>query len=672
MDVAGGKADKYLQYMTRTILLLTILAIMSGNVYGQYQPQPLIGDGACQFKSRFLQRQGKGTEIAETGYGVDVSYYKINLDIAVSPQYLRGVVTIKGISTLDSLTTMFLDLSSGMTVDSILIQGRRAPFTRYTSAIGIALDKAYRKGEIVTAEVHYGGLPPNTGFGSFQFSSHAGQPWVWSLSEPYGARDWWPCKDHPIDKADSADIWITCPASLKAGSNGRLIAVIDNGNGTRTFRWSERYPIASYLISVALTNFTEFSNWFRYAPADSMVILNYVLPEHLAAALAILPKTVSMLQIFSDKFGLYPFILEKYGHAEFGWGGAMEHQTMTSTTTFDEGTIAHELAHQWFGDLITCANWQSLWLNEGFATYSEALYRETAYGKAQYNGTMAQRMSFALGAVGTLYVQDTADVRNLFSNSRVYSKGASVLHMLRHVLGDSVFFASLRAYVADPRVRFRTATTADFQRACESVSGKPLDYFFAEWVFGEKYPQYDLQWNSRSSGAGYETDLTIEQITQTANPLFFTMPVDIRLSTAGWDTTVVLINTASGQRFTIPSSHKPTKVELDPDSWILHQDLNADQTLPADFDMAQNFPNPFNAGTSILFRVPHRSVATLEVVNILGERIATLLDGRIEAGIHSVSWNGTTSNGRTVPTGVYFYRLSTEGASVTKKMALVR
>jgi hypothetical protein len=403
-----------------------------------------------------------------------------------------------------------------------------------------------------------------------------------------------------------------------------------------------------------------------------MQILNLVLPEHLTEALAELPKSVTMLGIFSELFGLYPFVREKYGHAEFGRGGAMEHQTMTSTTTFDENTIAHELAHQWFGDLITCASWPNLWLNEGFATYCESLYREAHYGRSEYWNTIGIRMSEALDASGSLYVQDTSDVRNLFDNARVYAKGASVLHMLRHVLGDSTFFSALRAYVADPRIRYATATTADFQRNCETVSGTSLGYFFDEWVFGEKYPQYSYYWTTRPVSPGYEMTVTIDQVTGTSNPTFFTMPLDFRVHGAGWDTTVMLYHTFSGQQFTFPVSHEPIRGELDPDHWILREFSNPDAGLPQQLFLAQNFPNPFNNATTIVFQIPHRAEITLKIFDILGSEVTTVEEGKADPGSYRVTWAGTASDGRLVASGVYICRLSSGSFQTTRKMILVR
>ena len=425
---------------------------------------------------------------------VNALYYRLDLRLDIPSSTLTGVVILRARVVADSTTYLLLDLSPSMTLDSARFNGRRLTAVRYPQSISIELPRTFYVARNLTVEIAYHGTPLATGFGSFQFSSHETGPWIWSLSQPYGARDWWPCRDHPLDKADSVDILITCPTGLRVGSNGKLMAVVDNGDGSSTHIWSERYPIATYLVSIAVSNYAVFSDWFVYSPTDSMEILNYVLPAHLTAALEELPKTVTMLRVFSTLYGPYPFLKEKYGHSEFNRGGAMEHQTMTSTTTFAEDVISHELAHQWFGDLITCATWQDLWLNEGFATYSESLYREARYGQSEYWRLIGERMISAKSAKGPLFKTDTSTVSELFAVTGVYAKGASVLHMLRHVVGDSMFFRILRTYAADTRFRYGTASTADFQGVCEAVAGKSLGYFFDEWIYGESYPRYTLRW----------------------------------------------------------------------------------------------------------------------------------------------------------------------------------
>jgi aminopeptidase N len=500
---------------------------------------------------------------------IDAKYYRLNLRITTSPQYLYGTMTMNALSTVDNISSVTLDLMNSLTVDSVKVDGVKTGSVQQTSTVTITLDRAYNAGEMIHLQVFYRGVPGSSGFGSFEFSSHNSVPWVWTLSEPYGAKDWWPCNDHPSDKADSADILVTCDSSYKVGSNGKLLSVINNHNGTSTHHWQTHYPISTYLICIAITNYAQFSNWFHYSSSDSMEVLNYVLPEHLASAQAGLPNAVTGLQIFSDLFGLYPFINEKFGHAEFGWGGGMEHQTMTYLTGFGEWLVIHELAHEWFGDMITCRTWPDLWLNEGFATYLEVLYNEKKYGTASYWGEMPGIMSYAKNATGSVYLQDTSSVGYMFDGARVYDKGAAVLHMLRHVLGDTVFFHSMYDYANDPELKYGTAITRDFQHVCETTSGVDLNYFFDEWIFGEKFPQYKYGWTIDSTMGGFSVIIGVNQTTGTSNPAFFTMPIDFKISASGWDTTVVLLNNQVSQTFIVNVSHRPLSVSLDPEGWIM-------------------------------------------------------------------------------------------------------
>jgi aminopeptidase N len=627
---------------------------------------------------------------------IDVTYYKLNLTLTTSPQYLRGVVTVKARSTATNLTSVVLDLNSVMTVDSVKSGTTKLFFAQQPSIVTITLDRSYGIGELITLDIYYGGVPSSTGFGTFTFSSHAAEPWVYTLSEPYGAKDWWPCKDHPTDKADSVDIWVTVDSTLKVGSNGKLIGVISNTDGTKTYRWAERYPISTYLVSLAISNYAEFTNWWRYTQTDSMPVLHYVLPEHLANALANLPRTVDMLQIYSNAYGRYPFINEKYGHSEFGWGGGMEHQTMTSLSGFSEALVAHELAHQWFGDMITCATWPNIWLNEGFATYSVAVYYEGKYGAPAYWSYINSQMNSAKSASGSVYVQDTLNLNTLFSNSLVYAKGATVLHMLRHVLGDSVFFHALRTYAADPRYRFGVATTENFRHVCEDVSGKQLGYFFDEWIYGQGYPQYQYAWRAiPDTDGGYIVPIRITQ-TPSLNPAFFTMPVDVRLTGTGLDTTVALFDSAADQLFSVHVPILPTLAQCDPNNWILKDatlvtfDDVGIAYVPGSFSLAQNYPNPFNPVTTIGFRVqgfgsqnpgpvtqdpgsnsrnpvPGTVTVRLSVYDLLGREVAVLVSEKKDPGDYQVQFDGSA-----LSSGVYYYRLQAGAFVQSKKMLLLK
>jgi aminopeptidase N len=588
-----------------------------------------------------------------------VTYYGLNLRLTTAPPFLEGAVTIRGICRAAAPRFLVLDLSENMRIDSVRVGGSAAAVTQQPSAFTVSLDSGFRPNDIILLEIFYRGVPQASGLGSFVFSSHAGTPWVWSLSEPYGARDWWPCKDQPGDKADSVDITVTCDSAFSVGSNGRLLSVQNNPGGTRTTRWQERYPIATYLVSVAVTNYAHFSNWFHYSPSDSMEVLNYVLPESLSSARALLPNAVDGLRRFSGLFGLYPFVNEKYGHSQFS-GGGMEHQTMTSITGFDEEMVIHELAHQWFGDMITCRSWQHLWLNEGFATYCTALYEELKYGTGAYQTFMALRMDQARGAAGSVFVEDTSNVRNLFNSGRVYSKGAAVLHMLRHVLGDSVFFRSIKGYANDPRLKYGTATTEDLKRNCEQTSGKDLGYFFDEWIYGENYPHYSYGWNVTGTSGRKVVRLSITQSTGTSNPVYFKMPVDFRMAAQGWDSTITLFNDAPEQVFSFTVPVVIESLQLDPANWILKGAVELPLVPePSEFHLFQNYPNPFNISTHVQYSVPHRATVSLIIFDLQGRRVATLVSGTRNVGTYSAVWDAAG-----MPSGVYLCRMEATGATI--------
>ena len=605
---------------------------------------------------------------------INVSYYKLDLRISTSPNHLRGTVTVKATSLLPGLASVSLDLMNTLTVDSVTMAGSRVQFVQHPAAVTIQLNRSYGYGEMVVLDIFYRGTPVSTGFGTFEFGGHLDTPWVWTLSEPYGARDWWPCKDHPMDKADSVDVWVTCRNDFKVASNGKLLGIVGNSDSTHTYKWSERYPITTYLVFISLTNYATFTDWFRYSPTDSMPVINYVLPENLADARDSMSKVIDMLQIFSDRFGLYPFINEKFGHAEFGRGGAMEHQTMTSLVRYAYGeyVLAHELGHQWFGDLITCASWRHLWLNEGFASYAEVLYAEGKYGVATYRGRVLADMATAKTAVGPVYKADTTDIRQLFDQPTVYRKGLSTLHMLRHVIGDSLFFRSLRSFVADSRYRFGVATTENFKDVCEDVSARQLDWFFDQWIYGEKYPRYSYSWQAvPDTDGGFRVNISLNQTTGTTNPSFFTMPIDFKFTAAGWDSTVVLFNNTNPQYFGVHVPHQPTRVELDPDNWILKDVASSSSVAssgnPSSFRLDQNFPNPFNPSTRILFQIPVSGFVSLRVYDLLGREVATLMNEVKHPGTYSVHWNASD-----VASGTYLYRLQSGSFVDVKKLVVLR
>ncbi len=602
----------------------------------------------------------------------DVTFYDIDLKIDPDTQTISGIVGVQGISLISVLDIVELDLYSGLNIESIKNEnGDDLNYTHSSNLLSITLNNPVSEGNSFMIIIIYNGSPPTTGFGSFTFSQYSGEPMIWSLSEPYGARDWWPCKDTPTDKADSVDISLEIPTGLIAASNGKLFNTVDDGDWT-IFHWQERYPIATYLVSVAIYPYKVFYDWYKYSPTDSMRLEYYVFPDNYDAVQNNYGLTKDMIGAFADRFGEYPFINEKYGHAEFTWGGGMEHQTLTSLGGYGEGLIAHELGHQWWGDMVTCANFHHIWLNEGFATYSEALWYEKRDNDIQsLHNDMANNLNWYGFRPGTIYVEDTTSVSSIFNGSLSYAKASWVVHMLRHVVGDTDFFDGLKEY--GDRYRFKSAVTEQFQEVIEEISGKDLESFFQRWIYGELYPIYEVIYSQSDNNL-------LVQINQIQDSDVFEMPIDIKATFAdASESTWVVQNTRRSELFTLalPVSRIVDSVELDPDNWILkkisgiHIDTLGNGIIPDEFYLYPVYPNPFNANTNIRFSVLEESKVMLAIRDVTGRKIwgKTML---VKAGIHRIQWNGKDANGNKVSSGIYIIEASNGVKFKTGKMLLLR
>lgn len=537
---------------------------------GQLGPREIHQIMWDQLRPRLALRQAMSlAQAAKAGSNwqeYDMRYYNINLRIDHVAKVVYGRVGTFGNVAVTSLDSIAVDLLSNMAVDSIYNESGLLTFSHPNDVLTIHLERAYAQGERFHFTVVYHGTPTGTGFQGFSFSTRNSKPLITTLSEPMGARSWWPCNDIPRDKADSVDMIVTVDTSLKVSSNGLVISDVNNGDATHTVHWHEQYPITTYLVSLALYPYSVWDSWYHYGSNDSMLLRFHVYPDQLSAsktAFAILPAAIGDL---ASRFGEYPFIAEKYGLTHFDWGGAMEHQTNTSTEASSFGNsasvIVHELGHQWWGDMVTCDDWHHIWMNEGFATYSEALYFEITTGVSYYHSYM-NSMEFTSG--GSIYISDTTNVNTIFG-SIVYDKGGWVLHMLRHIVGDAAFFQGLLNY--RNQYMWSTATTEDFRQVMEQTSGMDLSWFFQEWIYGTYRPTYYYSYLSEAvPDGGYITYLTVRQA-QSTSPQVFTMPVDIRITSASTTTTQTIFNNQRSQNFTLMSLAAPTAVAFDPDRWI--------------------------------------------------------------------------------------------------------
>ncbi len=524
----------------------------------------------------------------------DITYHRLEWEVDPAVSYISGIVTTYFTPTVNDFNQINFDLVDEMVVNEIIYHDTTLTYSLSDDNLQIELPEVIENGMIDSIQIIYEGAPANTGFGAFATGTHNGEPTLWTLSEPYGAKSWWPCKQDLNDKIDSIDILVTTPELYRVGSNGLLINEMTD-SGYTTFHWRHRYAIPAYLISLAVANYQTFTDYVYLDDGDSIMILNYVYEGNLEDAQNRLNSTVEIMQLFNDLFGLYPFADEKYGHAEFGWGGGMEHQTMSSMGSFSYGLQAHELAHQWFGDKVTCGSWQDIWLNEGFATYLTAL--TTEYLTPNLNDWNNWKIS-AINTItnrpnGSTFVDDTTSVNRIFSSRLTYTKGAFILHMLRWVMGDDDFFQSLRNYLSDPELAYGYARTTDLKNHMEAVSGIELTEFLNDWFYGQGYPSYTIDYIPRETSI----DLTISQITSHNSVEFFEMPLPIKISGSGHDTIVIVNHTFSGQDFHIDLPFTPTSIEFDPDHWILSRDNEINM-----FSKTNNAY--FNASDITLYPIP--------------------------------------------------------------------
>ena len=505
----------------------------------------------------------------------DVQNHNLDFSFDIPAKILYGRMEMEAQSLTDTLNQVYINLLDNMTVEYVKIDGEDVSYERNEEYLIINSKGLIGKFDNFIVSVKYQGKPELQGFDSFAIKEFGGYPALYTLSEPTYAPTWWPCKDLPSDKF-TVSLNITVPGELTAASVGTLESTQDNGDGTKTFSWKSSYPITTYLVSLAIGKYDTWEE--EYTSLDgttTMPVVYYSYVPYTNKAKRDWDNTVEMIEYFSGLFGEYPFINEKYGMAMFGWtSGAMEHQTLSSmgylTVTGNkmfETVVAHELVHQWFGDAISPETWMDLWLNEGFASYGEALWMEHKKGKdALFSYMQKEDYGFFLG---TVY-----DPEGFIFGPTVYQKGSWVLHMLRGVVGDSTFFKILNTYYEE--YKYKTANTEQFREVCERVSGMNLEDFFEQWVtIGKGRPVYQYSWSAEKYDGQEGTDaytlrLEVEQVQdEKSNWSIFKMPVEVTVETDMGTEKLIFFNDKRTQQFTHPVSGKPSKVYLDKDGWIL-------------------------------------------------------------------------------------------------------
>jgi len=627
----------------------------------------------CSHEKSASRWQTQNSTLNQNQEKIDIKFYELNLDINFNSSRIRGSVTVNGVIGNIYPDFIELDFYDNMTVDSILQNNIPILYLHENDMLKIPIsDITIDDENLFSLTIFYQGTPDHCGAGGFKFDEHQNIGHVWTLSEAYCARSWWPCKDDPSDKADSVNIIISVPLepAYIVASNGLLSSTTINSN-KKTYFWKERYPITTYLVSLAIYPYTKWvDQYVSPISSDTMLIEHYVFPDRYEASYPNYSLTKDMLSFFSELFGEYPFISEKYGHADFTWGGGMEHQTLSSMGSFSQNLMVHELGHSWWGNLITCKTFNDIWLNEGFARYCQALWAEHMYGREAYFDFMNNHAYYG---AGTIYVENPSSNSQIFSAGLSYNKASWVLHMLRHKVGETMFFDILKSYASNDSLSYNAASTSDFQKVCEDISGLDLEQFFQQWIYGEKYPKYELSWWHEGNGI---YNVKIDQV-QSYN--FFSMPIDLKFSGSAGpmlvDTTIVIENYNSSQLYEFSGfNFLVENVMLDPENWILKEATYSvneiDNILPDRVEVEKAFPNPFNSMVKLSFYINPQFGDTHVNVNIFdlrGKIVESLIDNEFIPGYHTTFWN---ANGKS--SGVYFIQLATDNYIDSQKILFLK
>lgn len=623
--------------MKKAYLLLLCLPISF--VFAQNNPTTRASIAEAEMKSaaRLMDLQ-----VNPNTANYDITYHKLEFTVNPNAKFISGKITTT-FTALANMNTITFDFANTLTTSSVKKGSTNLTFTENTNnELIITLPTTQLAGTSATIEVTYSGTPPNNGFGSFEQTTHNGTPIIWTLSEPFGARDWWPCKQDLNDKIDSIDVYITAPSVYTAVSNGieTTPPVISGGNKTTHFHHG--YPIPAYLICMAVTNYSVYTQTVGTAP-NTYPIINYIYPERLAQIQPQLEETPAILELFEDLFEVYPFHNEKYGHAQFGWGGGMEHTTVSFMVNFSRQLIAHEMAHQWFGDKVTCGSWKDIWLNEGFATYLATLVIENFDGNDAFVAEKEDMINnITSSPAGNLYLTDTqaTSVDRIFSSRLSYDKGGMVLEMLRFKMGDAMFFQALKNYLADPNLAYKYAVTTDLQTHLEAVYGQNLTEFFNDWVYNQGYPTYTITAQNWGSG---QAKFVVNQTQSDPSVSYFEMPVPVRVyGTNGQEADLVLNNTVNGQEFIMNVPFEITSVVFDPDKHLIAR--NSTITLGSQsFELNKAialYPNP--SSDELHIQMPSTTnLQNVIIYNSLGQKVmenqtADFSVNSLAAGVHYV------------------------------------
>jgi aminopeptidase N len=614
-------------------LIVMMALISTGTLFSQNANHACSNLKIQQFEASFANKSSKLSSVGN----YDEKFVKLELDVSSTSKFISGKCSHLVKVETSSMNEFVFELVDVLIVSAVSVNGANANFTHVSDELTISSPVTHNRNDLVNIEIDYSGTAPDgNGFNSpTGLFNEVSPTWktrvTWTLSEPYVAKTWWPCKQVLTDKIDSTLFIFTTEDSLKVGSNGLLIKEEVLVGNKKRYTWKSNYPIDYYLISFACAPYQEYS--YKVLPtgaADSLLIQNYIYKDvdYIPLFENDILETGDMLLHFSEKFGEYPFIKEKYGHCLAPLGGGMEHQTMTTQGYFTNWLTAHELGHQWWGDNVTCSTWNDIWLNEGFASYSEYIYYQEFTSQAEADDDMLDRHNDIMGqSGGSVYVTDISDPNRIFSNRLTYNKGSAVVHMMRNYINnDSLFFHTLKVY--QETFKNSTTSTQDLKDLILQETAIDFTEFFDSWIFGEGFPIYSGIFNNQNDTVFVRVDQTSSLVNY---PIVYPSILDIELFYLDGTSEIKQVrNDFNFQGYYFLSTMEVESISLDPDNWIINQEEEFIKDESFSFSVISTIAelendliaieNPFQESIRIKLKEVY-NIESISVVNSFGTTV---------------------------------------------------
>jgi aminopeptidase N len=554
-------------------IILVFVLLIAMFLFGSSSFSQRLYSKSAEFNQVYYSKTERSIKLSTSPkHSFDVLNYKLNLNIyncfkTPYPKSFSGenTITFRVDSTLNFIKLN--SANSSLLIDSVILINNIALLFNYASDIlTVNLNRYYNPNEIVSMKIFYRHKDTT----DYSFLNENGNICV--VAEPEGARYWFPCWDAPSDKAKT-DITCKVPSNVLLGSNGHLADSVRISD-TIYYHWISQDPMSTYLVTIAgSSNYVIDSRFWHkiFQPSDSIPVKFYRQTGQVLNGVE--DSVMLFLNYYSGKFGDYPF--EKVGFANYlNSGIGMENQTLIiiGANSWNSRTTAHELAHMWFGDLITCGTWSDIWLNEGFATYCEALIQEYFLGRNAYVSYLSNYANYYYLYNPHLPIYNPPP-EQLFSSVLTYYKPACVLYMLRNVLGDSSYFNVLKGYLNDTNYRYKSAVTDDFTLKLNQVTGQDYSWFTDEWIKQPNHPKYKNIYGISSLGGGnWRVNFTTSQ--NLSYSPFHKMPIEIKVRFSNnTDTILKVFNSTNNQLFTFDFNKKPDSVKFDPNNKILLKEV---------------------------------------------------------------------------------------------------